>query len=241
MGFVWDRVDGTERPEELVRVQEGLESWAVVRAYRDVMRELTGTARVLDLGAGPGGETTFVGVDNSVVMARRAATRGRRMAVGDAAALPFADGAFTAVRADRVFQHLADPVRALAETVRVTEPYGRVVVADPDQSTLTIDAGGCPLAAVVTRFRRTHVRNADFAERAAAVFTAAGLTDVAVRRWRLVLTDPARAFGITTWGELMVSEGLFDRRQWREWEAALAGGEFRYQLDYVVTAGRRPG
>ncbi|BCJ27050.1 methyltransferase domain-containing protein [Actinocatenispora sera] len=228
-----------ERPDELVEVQEGLESWAVVRAYRKVMRELTGTAGVLDLGAGPGGETTFVGVDNSVAMARRATARGRRMVVGDAAALPFADGAFTAVRADRVFQHLADPARALAEAVRVTEPYGRVVVADPDQSTLTIDAGGCPLATAVTDFRRAHVRNADFAGRAGAVFEAAGLTEVDVRRWRLVLTDPARAFGITTWGELMVSDGLFDRRQWRAWQAALAGGEFRYELDYVVTAGRR--
>lgn len=239
MGFVWDRVDGVERPEELVGVQEELESWEVVRAYRGAMRELTGAAGVLDLGAGPGGETTFVGVDNSVAMARRATARGRRMVVGDAAALPFADGAFAAVRADRVFQHLADPTRALAEAVRVTRPYGWVVVADPDQSTLAIDAGGCPLAGAVTRFRRTHVRHADLAGIAAGVFEAAGLVDVGTRRWRLVLTEPARAFGITSWGELMVEEGLFDRRQWREWEQALGAGEFRYELDYVVTAGRR--
>jgi SAM-dependent methyltransferase len=239
VGFVWDRVDGVARPEELVEVQEGLESWAVVRAYRGVMRELTGTAGVLDLGSGPGGETTFVGVDNSMAMARRATARGRRIVVGDAVALPFTDGAFTAFRADRVFQHLADPVRALAEAVRVVETGGRVVVADPDQSTLTIHAGGCPLAEAVTEFRRTHVRNPDFAGRAAEVFEAAGLTEVQVWRRRLVLTEPGRAFGITTWGELMVEEGLFDRRQWQDWESALAGGEFRYGLDYVVTAGHR--
>ncbi|BCJ38884.1 hypothetical protein Athai_63870 [Actinocatenispora thailandica] len=161
------------------------------------------------------------------------------MVVGDATALPFADAAFAAVRADRVFQHLAHPVRALAEAARVARPGGPVVVADPDQSTLLIDAGGCPLAAEVTEFRRTHVRNADFAGRAADAFETAGLIDVGARRWRLTLTDPARAFGIITWGQAMVEEGLFDRRQCREWEQALAAGPFRYQLDYVVTVGFR--
>ena len=38
--------------------------------------------------------------------------------------LPFADGAFDGVRADRVPQHLTHPGGALAEMVRVTEPGG---------------------------------------------------------------------------------------------------------------------
>ncbi|GAA4210646.1 methyltransferase domain-containing protein [Actinocatenispora rupis] len=244
--YVWDRVDDTEDPDEMVTVQQDLERWPVVRAYRERMRELVGGGRALDVGAGPGGETTYVGVDNSMAMARRAYDRGRVAVVADAGRLPFAAGSFDAVRADRVLQHVPDPDTALAEATRVVRPGGRLVFADPDQSTLTIEAepvgvrSGAALVAEVVAFRRRSIRNPDLAGRLAGRLTALGLVDVVSDAYRLVLTDPALAFGVTGWGELIEAAGRITAAERAAWEAALHG-PFRYEVSYVVTAARRAG
>jgi SAM-dependent methyltransferase len=59
--------------------------------------------------------------------------------VGEASALPFTDGTIDICRAARLLQHLADPLAALSEMVRVTRADGRVVVFDFDWDTLIID------------------------------------------------------------------------------------------------------
>jgi SAM-dependent methyltransferase len=52
--------------------------------------------------------------------------------VGDVHALTHADAEFDVVHAHQVLQHLADPVTALREMVRVTRPGGVVAVRDSD-------------------------------------------------------------------------------------------------------------
>ena len=54
---------------------------------------------------------------------------------GDAADLPFADGAVHVLRCERVFQHLSDPQAAAHEFARVLAPGGRVAVLDSDWGT----------------------------------------------------------------------------------------------------------
>ncbi len=49
---------------------------------------------------------------------------------GDAAALPFADAAFSLVISSAAFHHFAAPGRVLAEMARVCRPGGRIVVSD---------------------------------------------------------------------------------------------------------------
>ena len=136
----FSNVDSSGDPDGAADCQDQVAAWPSVVAYKTKTYELLGAARrVLDVGAGPGtdlsevGADRTVGVDSSLVMCRRSHGRGGRVTVGDALALPFADGAFDGTRADRVMQHLSDPVGALAEMVRVTEPRGTLVVADPDQ------------------------------------------------------------------------------------------------------------
>ena len=57
--------------------------------------------------------------------------------VGDVHALDLPDGGFDVVHAHQVLQHVADPVTALRELLRVTADDGLVAVRDSDYSAFT--------------------------------------------------------------------------------------------------------
>jgi SAM-dependent methyltransferase len=107
------------------------------------------SARVLDIGCGPGTITAglaalvpgghVIGIDRAVGVldeARAEAERQRAanisFEVGDAYQLAFADSSFDVVHAHQVLQHLSDPVAALAEMRRVCRPAGVVAARDGD-------------------------------------------------------------------------------------------------------------
>ena len=152
MSGTYADVDASPDPASAVASQEIFDSWPEVQAYKQHTHgQLAGCGPVLDVGCGPGldlvelGPGTAVGVDASLAMCRTARERaGPCVAAGDGSALPFADESFGGVRADRVLQHLADPVACLQEMARVCRPGGRLVIADPDQETLVISVPGVP-------------------------------------------------------------------------------------------------
>ena len=97
---------------------------------------LDGVGRVLDVGAGEGqvarlaascGAATVVGVDPTWAQLEVARRRGGGpvYARAEAGRLPFPGGAFDAVVACLVFEHINDPDSALAEVGRVLVPGGR--------------------------------------------------------------------------------------------------------------------
>ena len=100
-------------------------------------------ARALAGRVAPGGEV--IGLDSSEAMIEKAIAAGTapgvRFAVADAAALPLADGSCDAVRADRMLQHVEDPLRVLLEMRRVLKPGGRLVVIEPDWKTMALYPG----------------------------------------------------------------------------------------------------
>ena len=251
MSYTYGTVDAGDDPEGAADWQDRIDAWPAIHAYKDhTHRLLPAEGPVLDVGCGTGVDLVAIGVDRAVgvdpsrTMCRRAALRRARVCRGAAAALPFADASFAAARADRVLQHVEDPLAALRELVRVTATGGRVVVADPDQGSLTIDVEGVPPSLIerVTVLRRdVGYRNGRLASRLAVLLSELGADDVQVARFPLVLTDPADAFGIATWARSWNERGVahFEPAEIVEWERALSRPDgFRYALDYVVTSGR---
>ena len=94
--------------------------------------------RLLEIGCGGGlllrdaaaAGAAVTGLDHSEEMVRLVAERvpAAEVVLGRAEALPFADGAFTAVAMSVVFMFLPDPLGVLGECRRVLGPGGRVAV-----------------------------------------------------------------------------------------------------------------
>jgi SAM-dependent methyltransferase len=106
---------------------------------------------LLDVGSGPGtitadlaelvapGQVTAVEMNDAALDLTRAEIDRRGcanvdFAVGDIHALGFPTGSFDVVHAHQVLQHVAEPVQALREAMRVCRPGGVVGVRDGDYS-----------------------------------------------------------------------------------------------------------
>jgi SAM-dependent methyltransferase len=222
MSGTYADVDNSADPGQALLAQEVIDSWPQIGAYKRRTYELLAAhSPVLDVGCGPGFDlleirpARAVGVDASHVMSAAAHRRGP-VACADARRLPFGDGCFGGTRADRVLQHIEDPEGCLAEMVRVCRRGGRVVVADPDQETLSIAVPGIPreMADRVKRLRRdVGYRNGRLVATLPSALTELGLTDVSVDAFPLVITNAEDAFGLRGWPRLWRDEAASTTRR----------------------------
>lgn len=114
-----------------------------------LLPELRPGLSLLDVGSGPGtitaglaarvapGRVTALETSDGVLQHTRDEMAGRGcrtvdFVVGDVLALDFRAASFDVVHAHQVLQHLADPVAALREMVRVCRPGGLVAARDGD-------------------------------------------------------------------------------------------------------------
>ena len=135
---------------------------SAVTAYKALsynLLDLKPGERAVDVGCGLGADArelawrvgatgSVVGVDSSAEMIARAtdatdadAARTLRFVTADATALPLETGGFDALRADRLLQHVDDPLQALVEFRRVLRPGARIVLVEPDWKTMAVYPG----------------------------------------------------------------------------------------------------
>lgn len=253
MSATYSDVDSSADPAAAVAWQEVMEQWPQIKDYKNrVLQLVAGCDRIIDIGCGPGGAVLGAGVDRclgverSSAMAAAASARGATVCLGDAHHLPFRAGRVAAVFADRVLQHVESPVDVLQEATRLLRSGGRLVVADPDQNTLSIRLRGVShdLVKRVKGLRRdVGYRNGTFVASVPDRLSAMGFTEVKVDPFPLALTDPRSAFGVAGWPGLWRDVGGFTDAEIQGWERAVerAGpADFRYSLTYFVVSGRRP-
>jgi ubiquinone/menaquinone biosynthesis C-methylase UbiE len=153
-------VDQTGDPAFFARFLDEANKLPASVAFKPIIIDglhLQGAERVLDVGCGMGadvfdlatrvgttGHVTGVDVSASLIEEARRRAEGRNLPVtfevGDAQALRFEDGAFDAVRTERMLMHVPDADRAFAEMARVLRPGGRMAVFDFDWETQFCDS-----------------------------------------------------------------------------------------------------
>ena len=254
-------VDASADPDGLVLYLDWMAQ--VLDRYKRRIIELLDVApgdRVLDIGCGAGhdlGElatrnTNPVGVDTSsrMLSASRERLRGRDtplvlLAQADGAALPFGAACFAAVRIERVLQHAADPWHILAESRRVLRPGGRLVVFEPDWSTMGIDSDDPARSAAVVRGAMLRVRQPRIGLQLRRGLVDAGFGDVTCEPDVGSATSLDRlrwAFNVDQAVERAVATGLLGRRDADEWCDEMArrseSGRFWATLPRIVVHAR---
>lgn len=140
--------------------------------------------RVLDVGCGPATDTLtlaslvgaggqVVGIDADPAMIGEADQRAAQAGVNDCVThkvgnvltMPFTDGEFRSCRSERLFQHLPDSARALAEIARVTAPEGWVVTLDTDWASLSVACEYTDIERRIMRILPEHLLRNGYAAR----------------------------------------------------------------------------
>jgi ubiquinone/menaquinone biosynthesis C-methylase UbiE len=149
--------------------------------------------RVLDIGCGTGDDVRAIselvgsqgsvtGTDSNPAMIEEAVTRGVPANVGftvaDAAQLPFGDDSFDAVRAERVFQHMASPQLAADELHRVLAPGGTALLLDQDWESLIVAGASRTITRRIVRAFVDHLANGWAGREARGLLARAGFTSV---------------------------------------------------------------
>jgi SAM-dependent methyltransferase len=251
MSGTYADVDRSPDPDAAVASQEVVDSWPQIRAYKHhTYGCVSDVAPILDVGCGPGLDVAAldpskcVGLDRSTAMCGTARRRGPAIVNADATTLPFPDDAFGAVRADRVLQHLEHPLVALGEMLRVCRPGGTVVVADPDQQTLSISVPGVP-AALTDRLaalrRDVGYRNGRLVASLPETFRSLGLRRVTVDAFPLELDRADQAFGLPGWPRLWRDRGPFSDAEIEAFERVIGVAPIVYAVTYFVVTGTAPG
>ncbi len=218
-----------------------------------LLPRLAVSARVLDIGCGPGTITAglaalvpggqVVGLDRAAGVLAQASAEAERQRlsnvsfeVGDTYQLAFADDSFDVVHAHQVLQHLTDPVAALAEMRRVCRPGGIVAARDADYGGMLWYPGDPELAEWLALYRRVATAlggEPDAGRRLLSWARAAGFRqlDASGSSW-CYATAADRAWWGSTWAERLTASPFGDR-------AAERGLAARPDLERLARAWQR--
>jgi ubiquinone/menaquinone biosynthesis C-methylase UbiE len=203
---------------------------------------LSSGVRVLDCGCGPGsitlgiaarvGGAEVVGVDMDegqiATATRLAAESGLANAAfrrASAYELPFPDASFDAVFSHALFEHLADPLRAATECLRVLKPGGVAGVATPDWGGFLVEPMTADLAAAIAAYEghlAAHGGNARMGRRLAATMAAAGFERARMHA-RYENYDPLTIIGETMARQAEDAQAPHHAAAFRRWQVSPGG------------------
>jgi ubiquinone/menaquinone biosynthesis C-methylase UbiE len=221
-------------------------------------------ARVLDVGCGPGDDARalaavvgptgrVLGIDVDSMMIEEAGRRSTGAAptpefrLGDVYAIDEPDAAFDACRAERVFLHLAEPARALAEMLRVLAPGGRLVIIDRDIETRTIDAPDRITTRAILNAWCDGFLGGWIGRALPRLFREAGLLDIAIEPFTVIDTDYdayLAQYDLPRVAAHAETAGAIGAEAKMAWLAALAEsagrGSFFASMTCFTVSGRKP-
>ena len=220
---------------------------------------------VLDIGCGPGVDTIpmakrvgengrVVGLDIDEEMLEKADAYAKQEGVGqivehykgDVLQMPFPDNTFDAIRAERLFQVLPTPYdrpSVFHEMVRVTRPGGRIVVADTDWATASVNYSDSELERRLMTFFALKMRPNGFAGRQFyQLFLQQHLSAVQIEHFPFVMTT----LEDTPFGEWLKQEALLAKiateQEMDAWVTQLsrvsAEGEYYSSVNMILVSGR---
>jgi ubiquinone/menaquinone biosynthesis C-methylase UbiE len=248
----------------LKRIAKG-QGKKVKQASRKLMA-IQEDSRVLDVGCGPATDTIafskligaggcIVGVDRDRQMVEEANAELKKCrlsqsvyhVVGDAQSLPFRDGEFDRVHAERLFQVLPESVdsgRVFSEMQRVLKVGGIIVVADTDWASASVNFSDFALERRLIDFFVTRMRPNGFAGRQLLeMLKSKDYEEIKLE----VLPVVTRDFKQTPFGNWLTTEATKtgtaneeEMIQWRrELEEKTAQNRFLSHVNMVIVAGRK--
>jgi SAM-dependent methyltransferase len=134
---------------------------------------LTPGMKVLDCGCGPGAISVglaeavgpaghVTGVDfgeSQIAVAKARSTPNLTFRVGSVYELPFEDSTFDLVFSHALFEHLADPIRGVAEIRRILRPGGLAGLCSPDWGGFILSPTDDQVETAVARYRMLQEKN----------------------------------------------------------------------------------
>lgn len=226
------------------------------------MMNLTPGNIALDIGCGPGVDAykmakivgkdgKVIGLDNDPEMIKDAQENfiaaNLEFAIGDVKNLPFPDGYFDSVRAERLFQVLSpefDVDDVIQEIIRVTKKGGMIVVVDTDWGSASLDCEDHELANRLLNFFADVCRPNGFAGREFLGLLKRNNIKVTAMKVKPIIT---LEFHETTFGEWLTREALKHEvatlKEMDAWNQELAdktdNGEFYSCVNMVLVAGKK--
>jgi ubiquinone/menaquinone biosynthesis C-methylase UbiE len=262
----WTAVDETPSPRAFIEYLDVVSSVTGIQRIKqqtfDRLQVREGD-HLLDVGCGAGDDVRelaqlvgntgrVVGFDVSARMIEEARLRSSGLnlpiefCLGDADRLDFPDETFTGCRIDRVLVHLDDPLRALAEMVRVLRPGGRLVAFDFDWETLIVDAPNRALTRRLANFFCDQGPSRRIGRQLRGLFSSLALTEIDVAAGTLEFVDYPQANRVLMFeatAKQAVAAGLASEDEADRWlqdlETSHALGRFFAALTGFCVSGRK--
>jgi ubiquinone/menaquinone biosynthesis C-methylase UbiE len=222
--------------------------------------------RLLDIGCGPGIDTValakqvgpggqVIGLDIDEDMIQEADHLAKKEHVdtivehrlGDVINMPFSNGFFNAIRAERLFQVLPGPYdrpTVFKEMIRVTKRGGKIVLADTDWATASVNFEGSELERRLMTFFALKMRPNGFAGRQFyQLFLQNQLSEVQIEHFPMIWGD----LDETPFGEWLKEEAIqaniateAEMNYWISRLRELSGkGMFYSSANMVIVVGRK--